>query len=379
MKKTLCSILVVVFSLALDQTWGQTDHAPRDEAPQDEAPRDEAPQDEAPRDEAPRDEAPPDEAPGDQGGGDIDHAGSDMTCRECRARYLEARERCQERDRLPSDECHDRGLDVLSRCLEECGYLKLEVVEPPSSNPVADPEVVVSIHGLSSTEGKVEFSLGLDTSTTGPFRKLIVGFASLNPGVCEIADIQLGSGLLTYIAQNNEPPACDIVIFPPAPGSPAGAITKLFLDVPYDSQVYGSEYLIVEFDVTANEPSPTTIQLFGEEAYERGREGQLIILPNGCDSADVTALPPTTFLRGDANSDSSVDVSDAVTILLYLFAGRTLNCEDAADFNDGGSINIADAVLLMNALFTNIQAQSPVCGSDETADDLSCNTYGCNA
>ncbi len=243
---------------------------------------------------------------------------------------------------------------------------------------MADPEVVVSIHDLSSTNGKVGFSLGLDTSTTGPFRKLIVGFASLNPGVCEIAEVQLGSGLLTYIAENNVPPACDIVIFPPAPGFPSGAVTKLFLDVPYDSQVYGSEYLIVEFDVTTSEPSPTTIQLFGEEEFERDPQGQLIVLPSDCEFANVKALPPTTFLRGDANSDSLVDISDPVKILLHLFAGRALDCEDAADVNDGGSINIADAIILLNALFTYGQTPSPVCEVDEIADDLSCNTYSCN-
>ncbi len=121
MRKRLCSIFVVVFSLALDETWGQT-VAPQDEAPQDEAPRDEAPGAQAGGDS--------DQGGSDTGqaGSDTGQAGSDMTCNECRARYLEARERCQERDRLAGDECHDRGLDVLSRCLEECGYLELAVV-----------------------------------------------------------------------------------------------------------------------------------------------------------------------------------------------------------------------------------------------------------
>ncbi len=318
MKKTLCSILVVVFSLAVEQTWGQV---LRDEAPQDEARQEEAAREEAAREEAAREE---DYVVNNRVPDDSEPPGSDLTCRECRARYQEAVARCQERDRLATDVCDDRGFDVLRRCLKECGYLEVGISGPePSRNPVADPALVASIDGLGSTEGMVEFSLGLDTSTTGPFGQLIVGFASLNPGVCEIADIQIGSGLLNYIAENEEPPACDIVIYPPVPGSPAGAVTKLFLDVPYDSQVYGSEYLIVEFDVTASEPSQTTIQLFGEEEYEEGPEGELIVLPTDCDSDDVIALPPVTFLRGDANSDSTIDISDPVRILLYLFSRRS--------------------------------------------------------
>lgn len=59
-----------------------------------------------------------------------------------------------------------------------------------------------------------------------------------------------------------------------------------------------------------------------------------------------------TFLRGDANLDRAVDMSDAVTILSFLFLeGSPLPCPDAADADDQGVIQITDPIFLLNFLF----------------------------
>ncbi|MBI4607164.1 MAG: CotH kinase family protein, partial [Planctomycetes bacterium] len=42
-------------------------------------------------------------------------------------------------------------------------------------------------------------------------------------------------------------------------------------------------------------------------------------------------VAPLSFIRGDANLDSQVDVSDPIKVLFYLYAGATLRCLDAAD------------------------------------------------
>ena len=45
-------------------------------------------------------------------------------------------------------------------------------------------------------------------------------------------------------------------------------------------------------------------------------------------------LAANRFIRGDSNVDESVDISDAVNIILYLFAGLPApRCSDAADAN----------------------------------------------
>jgi hypothetical protein len=83
------------------------------------------------------------------------------------------------------------------------------------------------------------------------------------------------------------------------------------------------------------------------------------------------------FQRGDAGtpSDGSVDISDAIAILGYLFLGSgTPPCLDAADVDDSGVIDIADPVNLLTFLFqggVTPPAPGPVaCGPDGSDDDL---------
>ncbi len=70
------------------------------------------------------------------------------------------------------------------------------------------------------------------------------------------------------------------------------------------------------------------------------------------------------FRRGNCNADQVVDISDAVRILFYLFAGAgTPPCLDGCDINGNLSVGIEDAVALLNYLFRpggfNIPAPSP--------------------
>ncbi len=57
-------------------------------------------------------------------------------------------------------------------------------------------------------------------------------------------------------------------------------------------------------------------------------------------------------VRGDANLDLRVDISDPVSILSYLFlGGPALACPPAADFNLSGGLDIADPISILNTLF----------------------------
>lgn len=83
------------------------------------------------------------------------------------------------------------------------------------------------------------------------------------------------------------------------------------------------------------------------------------------------------FLRGNANDDLKVDLSDAVHTLAYLFGGGPEPiCPDAADANDSGVLDVSDAVTTLNFLFQGT-AVLPIpgpfnCGTDETDDDIEC-------
>ena len=93
----------------------------------------------------------------------------------------------------------------------------------------------------------------------------------------------------------------------------------------------------------------------------------------------VTITADRAFRRGDANADGTLDLSDAVATLGYLFEGRgTAPCEDALDANDGGALDISDAVTALGYLFLGgapPPAPSSDCGRDPTEDDLSCTQY----
>jgi hypothetical protein len=91
-----------------------------------------------------------------------------------------------------------------------------------------------------------------------------------------------------------------------------------------------------------------------------------------------------TFVRGDANSDGAINLTDGVVPLLFLFSGGAAPaCGDAADTNDTGSVEITDAIIIFSWLFTGgaaPAAPSPLspgysaaeCDSDPTEDGLGC-------
>jgi hypothetical protein len=88
------------------------------------------------------------------------------------------------------------------------------------------------------------------------------------------------------------------------------------------------------------------------------------------------------FVRGDPNGQGTVDLADAVTILMHLFGGGRLDCNDAADVNDDGAVDIADAIWLLDYLFGGRLPLFPPrgvppdgCGRDPTPDTLGCDGY----
>ena len=57
------------------------------------------------------------------------------------------------------------------------------------------------------------------------------------------------------------------------------------------------------------------------------------------------------FVRGDANGDGEIDISDAVKILLVLFTGDSVDDLEPLDANGDGATDLSDAVYLLAFLF----------------------------
>jgi len=92
--------------------------------------------------------------------------------------------------------------------------------------------------------------------------------------------------------------------------------------------------------------------------------------------------PEEVFHRGDPNNSGSIDLTDGVIVLNFLFLGGAPPvCFDAADFNDSGTLDLTDGVGVFNFLFLGgaVPADpgplTEPCGPDPTDDPFDCETY----
>jgi hypothetical protein len=80
--------------------------------------------------------------------------------------------------------------------------------------------------------------------------------------------------------------------------------------------------------------------------------------------------PP--FVRSDSNSDGEVDVSDAVDVLFYIFAGGSPPaCLAAVNANGDLALDISDAIFILEFLFLEMREPPPPfpgCGKAQSAD-----------
>jgi hypothetical protein len=91
---------------------------------------------------------------------------------------------------------------------------------------------------------------------------------------------------------------------------------------------------------------------------------------------DTPTVAVPRFVRGDANTDGTYNIADAIKTLSMLFAGAgPLACAEAGDANDDGALSIADAIYTLGVLFAAAKPPSspyPACGADPTKDELGC-------
>jgi hypothetical protein len=83
------------------------------------------------------------------------------------------------------------------------------------------------------------------------------------------------------------------------------------------------------------------------------------------------AGPTAVFRRGDHDGSGTVDITDSLNRLGFLFLGTTpSNCQDASDFDNSGAIDISDSLNELTFLFLGTVVPPPpgvtFCGPDPT-------------
>ena len=111
----------------------------------------------------------------------------------------------------------------------------------------------------------------------------------------------------------------------------------------------------------------------GAHVYEI--RGRILVSKSERTSCSIDLVSLGGFFRGDADGKGSIEITDAIYLLSYLFLGGPApSCPDAADADDNGQLEITDAIAVLSYLFLGGRppaAPGPMtCGPDPTADDL---------
>ncbi|MEM7262487.1 MAG: hypothetical protein AAF488_10895 [Planctomycetota bacterium] len=78
----------------------------------------------------------------------------------------------------------------------------------------------------------------------------------------------------------------------------------------------------------------------------------LVPTPRADNSASKECVSSEVFRRGDSTTDCGVDLTDAIFILNWLFAGGTPPaCQDSADANDSNQVDLSDPIYILTWLF----------------------------
>ena len=86
------------------------------------------------------------------------------------------------------------------------------------------------------------------------------------------------------------------------------------------------------------------------------------------------------FVRGDANADGAIDLSDAIRLLLVLFRGEETSCAESLDVDADGRASVTDATALLAFAFSGGPPPAspfPECGYAPAL--LGCDLSPCDA
>ena len=164
-----------------------------------------------------------------------------------------------------------------------------------------------------------------------------------------------------------------------------GATDRLYTDTPFEYPNLGR--LLLEAG-----RHTLMVKVFDGGGEHNFRVGFLdefgIEIPGGPDDLSVSvnepeAPPEIRFIRGDADANGALQLTDGIRILNALFMGSSMpGCLDAGDADDNGVIQLTDGIVIFQFLFLGGAMPADPgpfnCGPDPTDDGIGCEAYeGC--
>lgn len=236
--------------------------------------------------------------------------------------------------------------------------------------PGSEQAVAVILDSVSGT-------LGAPNNLTG-----------LSLGVChDVAllaalDLEVGSALATI--HNGNPP--DFFATELNPQGAAGWTLGVVIALHGNSTLapgVGHELISARYDLAGPPDSLAELQFCNTLGFPSVQT--LVVQPGGVSAIPVqvagqVSIQAFGFNRGDCDGDGDFQLSDMVFLLANLFpqggAIATPPCSSACDTNDDDSLDLADAIAGLLALFgqpsTPLPTPYPDCGFDPTPGSLDC-------
>lgn len=257
-------------------------------------------------------------------------------------------------------------------------------VDPPAGNTDR-----IFVEDLTATVGAIDvpFVVRCDSTVAVEGYTIVVAFdpALISIGTLTAAGTDAGAlGVEFEIPQVNT--AAGYFVFaaifdflPPYDGQalPPGQNQSLLVgQLTVSPTAPATETLLEPTSNRGSPPADSSFVVAGMSLEPTLEAGVLTISAEDDGPSTPPSTPTASFVRGDANGDSNVNVSDVSFIGLYLFEGGAAPpCFDAADVNDDGQVNISDTSYLYAYLFgSGPQPPSPfpTAGPDTTSDGLGC-------
>lgn len=169
--------------------------------------------------------------------------------------------------------------------------------------------------------------------------------------------------LIVGVLVDSQPPFTGTLI-------PTIGIPLDFVHLEVEVSPEAREDLKLRFEDGLGVPPITNLYSVNQQPVPVTELGEGVIEIEGCGEAAAY------FIRGDANMDLDLDLSDPVAILGHVFRGeRAPPCTVAADANDDDRVDLSDPIFLITFLFLHGSAPSPPCapgGTDPTPGTLDC-------